>query len=174
MDYTPQTSVQLLAPDKALELSASLSGPRTLGVCDSLSLSGRKSKGGGGRKLVYNWAVKFADSVNVSSLHSNVTTGLQALKDKLAGMVLFYYNKQLLILLDRFFLFQISMSQDTVSGTLGLIFLQLIHNFFMFRYFCNKSKILLNHVKLLVLILSKLKGSNKLLMRKISIDIFEK
>jgi len=83
VDYTPQTSQNLIAPAKQLTLTASLSGQSELGVCDSLKLSGRRSQGGGGRKLTYNWGVSFASSVDVSSLGSNATTGLTTLQNAL-------------------------------------------------------------------------------------------
>ena len=83
-DFTPETAKALIAPTKQLTLTASLSGQTSLGVCDSLKLSGRRSQGGGGRKLTYNWGVSFASTVDVGSLEANVTEGLAALQASLS------------------------------------------------------------------------------------------
>lgn len=86
VEFTPETNVALTGPDVTLTPVASLEGQISIGVCDKLSLSARKSIGDGGRRMKFYWGVNFADSVNISSLHSNVTTGLTTLKAKLAAL----------------------------------------------------------------------------------------
>ena len=86
MEYTPETNISLIAPDVKLSPVAYISGQSVLGVCDRLILSGRKSSGSGGRRLKFYWGVDFADSVNETALHSNITSGLTSLKQKLASL----------------------------------------------------------------------------------------
>lgn len=83
---TPETNRTLDKPNKELVRVADISGPNILGSCELLKLSGRKSRGGGGRPLKYHWFVDFASSVDINSLNETVKTGLADLKAKLQNM----------------------------------------------------------------------------------------
>ena len=80
VEYNTETSRPVVAPTKTLlSVTAHLTGPMEIGACSPLKLSGRKSKGGGGRGLKYHWDVKIASS----SYNQSHTT---MLSDKLSAL----------------------------------------------------------------------------------------
>ena len=60
-------------------ISAVVTAPESIGVCDSLSLNGGTSTGNGGRAFIYSWSVEEADNAELSE------TELLSITDALAS-----------------------------------------------------------------------------------------
>ena len=86
VEHTAATDINLSPPSKLLSPRAIISGLNTVGMCNKIKISGRKSRGAGGRALTYNWNVEFSSDVNIGSLSAEVTNGLTKLKEKLASL----------------------------------------------------------------------------------------
>lgn len=86
IDYTPTTDAIVIAPKKPFEVEAVISGTNRLGSCDKLILSGRQSKGAGGRSLVYNWDVEFSSNVNANALNATEQNSVNVIKSLLSTL----------------------------------------------------------------------------------------
>lgn len=85
-DYTPTTDAIVIAPREPLEVEAIISGTNRLGSCDKLILSGRQSKGAGGRPLEYNWDVEFSSNVDANALNATEQSSVNVIKSLLSAL----------------------------------------------------------------------------------------
>lgn len=85
-DFMPATDIFLAGSNTPIVPIADISGPSTIGACNRLRITGRKSRGSGGRPLVYTWDVEFAQHVNVGLLSSNITDELTSIKTRLSSL----------------------------------------------------------------------------------------
>ena len=85
-DYTPTTDAIVIAPREPLEVEAIISGTNRLGSCDKLILSGRQSKGAGGRPLEYNWDVEFSSNVDANALNATEQNSVNVIKSLLSAL----------------------------------------------------------------------------------------
>ena len=85
-DYTPTTDAIVIAPREPLEVEAIISGTNRLGSCDKLILSGRQSKGAGGRPLEYNWDVEFSSNVDANALNAAEQSSVNVIKSLLSAL----------------------------------------------------------------------------------------
>ena len=85
-DYTPTTDAIVIAPREPFEVEAIISGTNRLGSCDKLILSGRQSKGAGGRPLEYNWDVEFSSNVDANALNATEQNSVNVIKSLLSAL----------------------------------------------------------------------------------------
>ena len=62
------TTLSLVYPTSSFDVIAHISAPTIVGSCSKLSLSGRKSKGSGGRRFEYKWSVAATKGVGVTGV----------------------------------------------------------------------------------------------------------
>ena len=73
-DATPSSTTPVRAPDNPPVVSALISGPANIGVCDDLRLDAGMSSGNGGRPFEFQWYV--SDASNPHLINSSLLTDL--------------------------------------------------------------------------------------------------